>query len=312
MIKVTVIIPVYNTEEYIEKCILSIKNQTFSDFECLVINDGTKDNSIEVARNVVGSDERFIFIDKENGGLSDTKNYGIEKAQGEYLCFFDSDDYVDETVLEKAYSKAKEHDSDIVCFDMYYEYEDEKKEITSDSFEKGSYSNNKELLFINNSSNNKLYRSSFMKDKRFIKGMWYEDLAVVPTWIAYANNVSRVSEPLYYYVQRKNSISHSADPRVFDVYNALSNIKDELSLTSKDISKLYFDNCLVMTTLRIKEIEDKKTRLEYYRHNADLLDFHYPSWYKDVNKENYSSKQKVVFFLLKLRLVRILDKAYNK
>ena len=310
--KVSVIVPVYNTEKYIEKCLLTIKNQTLSDFECLVINDGTKDNSIEIAKNVVGNDNRFIFIDKENGGLSDTKNYGIERAQGEYLCFFDSDDYVDNTILEKAYNKAKENDSDIVCFDMYYEYEDGRLEITNDSFEKESYSNNKDILFINNSSNNKLYRTSFMKDKRFIKGMWYEDLAVVPTWVAYANNICRVSEPLYYYVQRKNSISHSADPRIFDVYNALSNIKDELSLSSKDISKLYFDNCLVMTTLRIKEIEDKQTRLGYYRHNADLLDFHYPSWYKDVYKENYSSKQKIVFFLLKLRLVRILDKAYNK
>lgn len=310
--KVSVIVPVYNTEKYIEKCLLSIKNQTLKDFECLVINDGTKDNSIVIAKNCVDDDKRFIFIDKENGGLSDTKNVGIEKANGEYLCFIDSDDYIDITCLEKAYAKARENNSDIVCFDMYYEYENGKKEITTDDFNCDSYVNNKDLLFINNSSNNKLYRTIFMKDKRFIKDMWYEDLAVVPTWIAFANNVSRVNEPLYYYVQRQGSISHNDNPKIFDVYNAISNIKDILNVSSYDLRKLYFDNCLIMTTLRIKEIEDKNIRLDYYRHNVDLLDFHYIDWYKDVKKENYSRKQRIMFALLKLRMVWLLDKAYNK
>lgn len=310
--KISVIVPVYNTEKYIEKCLLSIKNQTLKDFECLVINDGTKDNSIEIAKKCVDNDSRFVFYDKENGGLSDTKNYGIDKAQGEYLCFIDSDDYIDNTCLEKAYNKAKENNSDITCFDMYYEYEDGRKEITTDNFDCDSYSNNKDLLFINNSSNNKIYKTSFMKDKRFIKGMWYEDLAVVPAWVALANNISRVPEPLYYYVQRQGSISHNDDPRIFDVYNAISNIKEILNVSSHDLRKLYFDNCLIMTTLRIKEIEDKNVRLDYYRQNADLLDFHYIDWYKDVKKENYSKKQRIMFVLLKLRMVRLLDRAYNK
>ena len=81
--KVSVIVPVYNVERYIEKCLLSIKNQTLSDFECLIINDGTKDASIDVAKIVVGNDSRFKFFDKENGGLSDARNFGVEKANGE-------------------------------------------------------------------------------------------------------------------------------------------------------------------------------------------------------------------------------------
>ena len=116
--KVSVIVPVYNVEKYIEKCLLSIQNQTFTDFECLVINDGTKDKSIEVAKKVVGNDPRFRFFDKENGGLSDARNFGIEKASGEYLCFIDSDDYIHEELLELTYMMGKEYDSDIVCFDM--------------------------------------------------------------------------------------------------------------------------------------------------------------------------------------------------
>lgn len=310
--KVSVIVPVYGTEKYIKKCLLSIKDQTLNDFECLIINDGTKDKSIDIAKEVIQGDNRFIIYDKENGGLSDAKNYGIERSRGEYICFVDSDDYIDSTLLEKSYSKAKQYDSDIVCFDMYYEYEDGRKEITKDSFNTESYKTNKNIIFINNSSNNKLFKTSFLENKRFIKDIWYEDLAVVPVWIAEANSISRVDEPLYYYLQRENSISHSANPKLFDVYYALSNVKDKLRVESKDIKKLYFDNCLVMTTLRIKDFNNKKDRFDYYKQNVDLLDYHYPNWYKDVKKESYSFKQRIIFSLLKLRLIGMIDWIYNK
>lgn len=313
--KVSVIVPVYNVEEYIEKCLLSIKNQTLSDFECLIINDGTKDNSIDVAKNVVGDDERFKFFDKENGGLSDARNYGIEKASGEYLCFIDSDDYIDENLLELTYNMGKEYDSDIVCFDMYYVNEDGSLEYSWGSNYKGvsNYKENKEIIFSNNSANNKIYKASFMKDKRFFKGMWYEDMAVIPTWIAKANNMAHVYKPLYYYVQRAGSITHKADIRIFDIYKAISMIKNKLQLGSYEVRGLFFENCLVMTTLRIKEINDKDTRIEYYRKNIELLEEQYPNWYSDVKKDDeYNFKQRIIFFLLHLKLFNLVERAYNK
>ena len=229
MTKFSVIVPVYNVEKYISKCIESVKGQSLTDFECLIIDDGTKDKSIEKAIEAIGNDERFKIYHKVNGGLSDARNYGIDKATGEYLFFLDSDDYIGNTLLEDTYNMAKKYDSDIVCFDMMYVYDNGEEKISYGAdFECKSYKDDKSVIFINNSSNNKIYRRSFMNDKRFIKGMWYEDLAVIPVWLSKSNNVSHVGKPLYYYLQREGSISHSADPRIFDIYKALNIIKEDL------------------------------------------------------------------------------------
>ena len=313
--KVSVIVPVYNVEEYIEKCLLSIKNQTLEDFECLIINDGTKDNSIGVAKSVVLNDKRFKFFDKENGGLSDARNYGIDKANGEYLCFIDSDDYIDEKLLELTYNMGKKYDSDIVCFDMYYVNEDGSLEYSWGSNYNGTsnYKDNREIIFSNNSANNKIYKASFMKDKRFFKGMWYEDMAVIPTWIALANNMAHVSKPLYYYVQRAGSITHKADIRIFDIYKAIYMVKDKLQLGAYEVRGLFFENCLVMTTLRIRDISDRPTRIEYYKKNIELLEEQYPNWYSDVKEDKeFNVKQRIIFFLLHLRLFNLVERAYNK
>ena len=305
---ISIIVPVYNVENYISKCIESVKGQTLTDFECLIIDDGTKDKSIEKAIETIGNDERFKIYHKVNGGLSDARNYGIDKATGEYLFFLDSDDYIGNTLLEDTYNMAKKHDGDIVCFDMMYVYDNGEEKISYGAdFECKSYKDDKSVIFINNSSNNKIYRRSFMNDKRFIKGMWYEDLAVIPVWLSKANNVSHVSKPLYYYLQREGSISHSADPRIFDIYKALNIIKEELHT---DLTDLYLDNCLIMTTLRIRDIEDKDMRIDFYYKHVDYLDNDCPKWYDAIKNKDYNIKQKIVFFLLKHRMIKLLDRLY--
>ncbi len=309
--KVSVIVPVYNVEKYIIKCLESIQRQTLEDFECIIINDGSKDNSIELAKEFIKDDPRFFVVNKKNGGLSDARNYGLDLALGEYLCFVDSDDYIDETMLEKTYENAVENDSDIVCFDLYYTYEDGRKEISRGAdFTVSSYTDSKEIIFINNSANNKLYRHTFMRNKYFIKGMWYEDLASVPVWLAQAKRVSYVDEGLYYYVQRNGSISHSADPRIFDIYKSLAHIKEELGITHKELSALYQKHCVLATTLRIREIEDKDVRREYFEKNTDLLEENDPDWYENTKKMDYSYKHRIVFYLMKHRMFGLLNTIY--
>ena len=308
MLKFSIIVPVYGVEKYISKCIESVKKQTLKEFECLIIDDDTKDNSIKVAQNLIKNDNRFEIYHKEKGGLSDTRNYGIERAQGEYILFLDSDDYIAPTLLEDAYHKAKENNSDIVCFDMMYVYENgEEKNSSAGEYSLTSYKENPKLIFINNSANNKIFKKSFLENRRFIKGIWYEDLASVPIWLAQANNVSFVKKPLYYYLQREGSISHSADKRIFDIYKSINIIKKELNLKSEDLANMYYDNCLVMTTLRIRAIEDKKTRKEFYLENVNHLFNDYPNWAKNLPKGNYNFKQKIVFKLLEHKMIDLLD-----
>lgn len=125
-IKVSIIVPVYNVEDYIEECIDSIVNQTLKEIEIIIVNDGTKDNSIKKIEKYL-SDPRVVLINKENGGLSSARNAGLKLAKGEYISFIDSDDFIELTMLEDLYNNSE--DSEIVFSDiiLYNNITKEKK-----------------------------------------------------------------------------------------------------------------------------------------------------------------------------------------
>src|SRR5699024_6933853 len=114
MPKVSVIVPVYNVEKYIEKCIQTLVNQTLQDLEIIIVNDGSTDNSEKIIKKYKKEYKNIIYVTKENGGLSSARNFGLLYATGEYVAFLDSDDYVDKIIYEKMYNKAKETNSDYV------------------------------------------------------------------------------------------------------------------------------------------------------------------------------------------------------
>ena len=120
MLKISVIVPIYNMEKLMRKCLDSILAQTFQDYECLLIDDGSKDGSPAICDEYATKDPRFKAFHKPNGGLSDARNYGIERAQGVYTIFFDPDDWVDADCLTDMYAKAQETDADMVMCDLYY------------------------------------------------------------------------------------------------------------------------------------------------------------------------------------------------
>ena len=118
-VKVSVIIPVYNVEKYIEQCIKSVVNQTLKEIEIIIVNDGTKDNSIKKIEKYL-SDPRIVLINKENGGLSSARNAGMKVAKGEYISFIDSDDFIELTMLEDLYNNSEKAEivfSDIIFYD---------------------------------------------------------------------------------------------------------------------------------------------------------------------------------------------------
>ena len=114
MPKVSVIVPVYNVEKYIARCLTSLVNQTIEDLEIIVVNDGSKDNSEQIIKEFKKDYKNIIYVKKENGGLSSARNFGLIYATGEYVAFLDSDDYVDRTLYQKMYEKAKTTNSDYV------------------------------------------------------------------------------------------------------------------------------------------------------------------------------------------------------
>lgn len=123
----SIIVPIYNAAPYITKCISSIKSQSFSDFEVFLINDGSKDNSLEVITSEIQNDSRFIVINKENSGVSATRNKGLSKATGDYIIFIDSDDWIEPTLLQEIYEHG--NNSDIIQYDFYEANISKKKEI---------------------------------------------------------------------------------------------------------------------------------------------------------------------------------------
>ena len=108
---ISIIVPIYNVEKYLRQCLDSIMNQTYQNFECLLINDGSPDNSANICREYVDKDSRFKYFEKENGGVSSARNLGIEYSKGEYITFIDSDDWVDSDYLELLYMKINEYEN---------------------------------------------------------------------------------------------------------------------------------------------------------------------------------------------------------
>ncbi|MBP3763634.1 MAG: glycosyltransferase family 2 protein [Bacteroidales bacterium] len=127
----SVIIPAYNASRYIERCIESVKTQVFTDFECIIVNDGSTDSTLEVCRPLIANDSRFILIDSENEGVSSARNKGLERALGEYVLFVDADDWVEPSWLQELSLQC--HGVDIVQFDFFEAGIDTKKELHIDS-----------------------------------------------------------------------------------------------------------------------------------------------------------------------------------
>lgn len=313
--KLSVIVPIYNVEKYLERCLDSLKQQTFQDFQVILVNDGSLDGSREIAlKYCQNHPDRFMLHDKINGGLSDARNYGIDHASGDYLAFIDSDDYVDIDMFASMLELADREDADIVACDMLYEYEDGSNKYSSaGDFLVGNAKENLSLIDINNSACNKLFRNSLFHDIRFPVGKLYEDLFIIPILIYRANKVVRVDKAFYHYLQRSGSIVHENNPKMFDIYLALQNVYETLRIEVKDIASLLkihqsmlIKHGLYLTTLRIKDNGSYLNRVSFFRRNIKTLEVIYPSWFKDDNIKTYAFKTRFVFCLFKYRMYPIV------
>ena len=123
--KITVIVPVYNVEHYLDKCLDSVIKQTYKNIEIIVVNDGSTDNSGEICQEYAQKDNRIVYIEKENGGLSDARNAGLDQMTGSYVTFVDSDDWIEQDYVETLYQKITEYQADI-AIGNYYSFDEER------------------------------------------------------------------------------------------------------------------------------------------------------------------------------------------
>lgn len=224
---ISVIIPVYNVEKYLRKCVDSVLGQTFKDIEIILVDDGSTDGCGKICDEYAEKDSRIRVIHKENGGLSCARNAGLDIARGEYIGFVDSDDYVSAEMYEKLLAAAKEYSANLICCNIMNVSENENGEEISCVSEtcggkRGLCLPNeilddvKTLSVFYPSACNKLYSKEIFTNIRYPEGFWYEDKYVLLDIICAANAIVCIGDSLYYYYMRQGSIIHTAfNPKTF-------------------------------------------------------------------------------------------------
>ncbi len=211
--EISIILPVYNVEKYISKCIQSVLDQTYPNFELLVVIDGSPDNSKQIAASFV--DDRITIYEKENGGLSDARNYGLERANGEYVYFMDSDDWIEPNLLEVCVSRIEKYKTDFIIFGYHLDRENLNGNIISTTkiaHNEIVYSKEiKNLCFEDNTLGllgyawNKFYKFSFLNENKlkFEKGIsLVEDILFNAKVCELSSKIVFVNQTLYHYIDR--------------------------------------------------------------------------------------------------------------
>ncbi len=211
---VSLILPMYQVEAYIRGCISSIKAQTYTDFECICVDDGSPDKSVEKAREAIGGDTRFRIIHQENKMLGGARNTGIAAAQGDYITILDSDDYIHPCMLEILVKTMREYDVDIAgCLlqrtpDLYHPIAEDppayKVKIYEDVFH--TYLSTKTIA---TSVCARLYKRELIKDIPFLEKTFFEDTPWTPRAFMHCKRYAAVDAPLYYYFKNSDSIMNT-------------------------------------------------------------------------------------------------------
>lgn len=287
MPKVSVIVPIYNVEKYLEKCINSLLSQTLEDIQIILVNDGSKDNSGNIAKEYEKNNkDRVIYVEKENGGLSDARNYGLKYATGDFIAFLDSDDYIEKDAYEEMYNKAIEENADYVECDFIWEF---PNKIRIDK--QYPYKNKKEMLsFVRVVAWNKLIKRQLITDNNleFPKGLRYEDVEFTYKLIPFINKFTYVDKPFIHYVQREGSIANVQNERTAEIFTVLDNViefykKNNIYEEYRDELEYNYARYLLCSSLkRMCKIKDKTIREKLLTESWERLNLNFPNWKENV------------------------------
>lgn len=214
---ISIIVPIYNVEKYLDKCIKSILEQTFNDFELILINDGSTDKSGDICEYYKEKDKRIKVVNKENGGVSSARNAGLDIAEGKYIGFVDPDDWIDVNMYERMYKEIMTNNADIVVCDFVREYEDKinKKKLKETKYEVNIFNNIQALKQLYKVKYtyvvawNKLYKRELFNNIRYKDGFICEDEFIIHHLLYKSVKTIYISEILYHYFQREGSIINS-------------------------------------------------------------------------------------------------------
>lgn len=274
---ISIIVPIYNVEKYLRECIDSILIQTYENLEIILVDDGSPDNSGKICDEYLKKDTRIKVFHKPNGGLSDARNYGIKQANGKYIQFTDSDDFLDKDMIKTLYMDIKENNSDVsIC--SFYALKNEVK-YTDATFEKKIFYRDEAIKVnlldkeIRNYAWNKLYRKTIFDRVQYPKGRLFEDILTLPRIFMQSSKISIIDIPLYYYRQRSDSILHKKTKESeFAYLDAVEEISNEIRKTNLEF-EVYCDYAIANSILntfndiaynQMKELYNEEKILKCY------------------------------------------------
>lgn len=264
-ILVTVIVPCYNVEKYIEKGLNSLINQTLKDIEIIVINDGSNDNTLKILNDFKKNDKRIRIIDKKNEGVSAARNIGLKEAKGKYICFMDSDDWLEKDFLEKMYNKISENDYDMVACDTYAIYPNKKKYIKSNIND--NQDEKKLMIDAYTVIWNKIYKKEIIKDIYFDNSISFcEDVLFLYEVYLKVKRVGSIHEPLYNYLQREKSLTYTYNEIIYDLIKSIDKVVDYYEINNyldKYYQEIEYSYVRYLFATFIKRLSKTKNKIEF-------------------------------------------------
>ncbi|MCP1101266.1 glycosyltransferase involved in cell wall biosynthesis [Aequitasia blattaphilus] len=296
---VSIIVPVYNVQAYLERCVISLENQTYRNVEIILVDDGSTDGSGALCDSLKERDSRIQVIHKENGGLSDARNTGLKAANGDYVIYIDSDDYVGLNMVKACLERITQDESDLLIFDLIRVEDNQESIDTIHELKSGCYrlKEEKKILLSSPSACNKMFRRDFLLKSgvTFPVGKHYEDLGTIPKLFLLANKISYIKKAFYYYVLRSGSIMTG---QVLE-----RNYRDRTEMIDRIIKfyqekgeyQTFYNELSWMTFLNGYFLPSKETILSDYR-NKGIRKFkqymykRFPDFKKNPYRKNLSKK----------------------
>lgn len=325
---ISIIIPIYNVEKYLDECLTSVMNQTYKNFEVILVNDGTKDNSIEIVNKFISKHNNIKLVNKENGGLGSARNVGINHARGKYLIFIDSDDYIEATYIEKLYTEIEKSKSDIVIcgINKYYENSKNIEPVNLEVENNKSYSSLEaiKLLFTNKifcHAWNRIYRKELFINNNilFPEGKLYEDILPAVKLISKSKKISFIKENLYYYRIREGAITSSKNIKAIEDYNyAIDKVNKYISTSVYEESlkseKVNFNISYTLSSLDMLSIYTDYNKRKFYREYNIRYNKNYMEYgiIKVLSNKDINKWVKRDYLLFKMGLLPLKNKIRDK
>lgn len=310
----TVVVPVYNVEQYLKRCVNSILKQTYKNLQVLLIDDGSTDESGRIC-DEFSCDKRVEVIHKANGGLSSARNAGLEHVKGQYISFVDSDDYIDQDMYSEMMNALCNAEAEIAVCGRYDECERtckinfalEKQRVFSDA-EAMARMLSWDKMDI--SACDKVYKADLWKHIRFPVGRNNEDICVIPSIICLANRIVHIGQAKYHYCHRQASITATYNPkRIKDFYSAIQHIKtfsEEYYPEVTDALTYYLNSTCLSLLMMAERIGYKGEEREFAVIQLKK------NWTNTFSRERMDFRRRILYLTLRLHLYRPLVAIKNK